>query len=69
MGFPQPHSAAPAAVGCRGAESSKADTTRLPGYQAILGNVCSSPWWEGTALSPSLHTKLLGLSFPHRYLR
>lgn len=64
---PTVHGAAPAAVECHGAESSKAEPTGLPGCRAILGNVCSSPWWEGTALSPSLHAKLLGLSSPHRY--
>lgn len=66
---PREHRAAPAAMGYHGAENSKAETPSVPGCRAILGNVCSSPWWEGTALSSPLCTKLLGLSFPHWYLQ
>lgn len=50
-------------MGCHGAESTKAGIPSLSGCRAVLRNVCSSPYQEGTALSPSLCSKVFGTQF------
>lgn len=60
MGFPQPHSAAPAAVGCHGAESSKAETTRLPSHP---WECLQQPLVGGDSPEPVSPHKAFGIQF------